>query len=178
MKGTRVAARYSKAFLDLSLELNKLEEAKVDAEVVFNAINTSRDLRNFLGSPVVKPLQKNKILSEIFEKNISELTMRFILLIVRHGRDKDMENIFDQFMVQYREHMNIVEVEFTTSTKVTANVVANIKKMLESSTGKTIEIVETVDEKLIGGYIVDMANYRLDASLANGMRKLRRELVK
>ena len=168
MKGTRVAARYSKAFLDLSLELNKLEEAKVDAEVVFNAINTSRDLRNFLGSPVVKPLQKNKILSEIFEKNISELTMRFILLIVRHGRDK----------VQYREHMNIVEVEFTTSTKVTANVVANIKKMLESSTGKTIEIVETVDEKLIGGYIVDMANYRLDASLANGMRKLRRELVK
>ena len=178
MKSTRVAGRYSKALLDLAIELNQLGAVKNDAEVVYNAISSSRDLRNFLMSPVVKPLQKNKILAEIFDKNISELTMRFIVLIVRHGRDKDMEGIFDQFMVLYREHMNIVEVEFTTPTKVSASVVADIKKKLESSTGKTIEIVESVNEKLIGGYVVDMKNYRLDASLASGMKKLKRELVK
>lgn len=178
MKSTRLAARYSKALLDLAIELKQLDAVKNDAEVVFDAISNSRELRNFLVSPVVKPLQKNAILSSIFEKNVSELTMRFMTLIVRHGRDRNMEGIFEQFMVLYREHMNIVEVEFKTSTKVSASIVNDIKAKLEKSTGKTIEIVESVDENLIGGYVIDMNNYRLDASLASGMKKLKRELVK
>lgn len=178
MKSTRVAGRYSKALLDLALEQKTLEEAKNDALVVLDAIKESRDLRNLLMSPVVKPSQKNTILTEVFGKHVSELTMRFVQLVVKHGRDKDMDTIFDQFMNQYREHMNIVEVEVTTSTKVSATVIADIVKKLESSTGKTVEVVESVDEDLIGGYVVDMKNYRLDASLATGMKKLKRELVK
>lgn len=178
MKSTRVAGRYSKALLDLALEQKTLEEAKNDALVVLDAIKESRDLRNLLMSPVVKPSQKNTILTEVFGKHVSELTMRFVQLVVKHGRDKDMDTIFDQFMNHYREHMNIVEVEVTTSTKVSATVIADIVKKLESSTGKTVEVVERVDEDLIGGYVVDMTNYRLDASLATGMKKLKRELVK
>ena len=178
MKSTRVAGRYSKALLDLALEQKTLEAAKDDALVVLDAIKESRDLRNLLLSPVVKPSQKNAILTEVFGKNVSELTMRFIQLVVKHGRDIDMDTIFDQFINHYREHMNIVEVEVTTSTKVSANVIADIVKKLESSTGKTVEVVEKVNEDLIGGYVVDMKNYRLDASLATGMKKLKRELVK
>jgi F-type H+-transporting ATPase subunit delta len=102
----------------------------------------------------------------------------FIALIVKQGRDQVLEQIFTAVMNDYREHKNILEATFTTSTTVSASTLASIKQKLEHATGKTIEITSHVDPKLIGGYIVDMKNYRLDASLAGGMKKLKRELSK
>lgn len=178
MKATRVAARYSKALLDLALERNELDSVKNDALVVLEALKESRDLRNLFASPVVKPSQKLKVLNEVFGKAISPLSVQFLQLVVKHGRDKDMNTIFNQFMTLYREHNNIVEVEVTTSSKVSNAVIAEIVKKLEESTKKTVEVVEKVDESLIGGYVVDMKNYRLDASVATGIQKLKRELLK
>jgi F-type H+-transporting ATPase subunit delta len=178
MKSTRAAGRYSKALIELALERNALEQIKTDALVVLNAIENSKELRNLLASPIIKPAQKHGLLSQIFGEHVSELTMLFIALIVKQGRDQVLEQIFGAVINDYREHMNILEATFTTSTTVPASTLAAIKQKLEHATGKTIEINATVDSRLIGGYIVDMKNYRLDASLAGGMKKLKRELSK
>lgn len=178
MKGTRAAGRYSKAILELAIERNELEQIKDDALVVLNAIENSRELQNLLASPVVKPLQKEALLVQIFEKHTSALTIKFIKLLVKQGRGSILEQVFEAFMNQYREHKNILEATFITSAKVPAATLASIKSKLEHATGKHLEIKEAVDENLIGGFIVDMKNYRLDASLAGGMKKLKKELSK
>ncbi len=178
MKSIRVASRYSKALLELAIERNELEQVKDDALVVINAINGSRELKVFLTSPVIKPSQKEIILAEIFSKNVSELTSKFISLIVKQGRDAVLLYVFDAFINQYRDYKNIVEASFTTASPVAASTLEQIKQKLEQSLGKNVEITSAVDPTLIGGYIVDMKNYRLDASLAGGMKKLKRELSK
>jgi len=178
MKGTRAAGRYSKALLELAIERNELEKIKDDALVVLNAIENSRELQNLLASPVVKPLQKEALLVQIFASHTSELTVKFIKLCVNHGRGDILEQVFEAFMTQYRAHKNILEATFITSTNVPAATLASIKSKLEHATGKHLEITEAVDATLIGGFIVDMKNYRLDASLAGGMRKLKKELSK
>lgn len=178
MKSTRAAGRYSKALLELAIERNELEQIKDDALVVLNAIHNSRELRNLLASPVVKPLQKQAILVQIFEKNTSLLTTQFITLLVKQGRGGILEEVYLAFMSQYRDSKNILEATFITSTQVPAATIAALKSMLEKATSKNVEVKQTVDANLIGGYIVDMQNYRLDASLAGGMKKLKKELSK
>lgn len=178
MKSTRAAGRYSKALMELAIERNALEQTKNDALVVLNAIKNSKELRNLLASPIIKPAQKQDLLAQIFGQHVTELTSLFIALVVKQGRDQMLENVFAAFMNDYREHMNILEATFTTSTNVPASTLASIKQKLEHATGKTIEITQHVEPSLIGGYIVDMKNYRLDASLAGGMKKLKRELSK
>lgn len=178
MKSTRAAGRYSKALLELAIEQKNLEQVKDDALVILEAIKSSRDLRNLLASPIVKPLKKQELLSQIFDAHISSLTAHFIKLVVKQGRDNAIEQVFAEFMNQYREHKNILEATFKTSTKVPASTIAKIKEKLEKATGKHLEIAEAVDPSLIGGFIVDMKNYRMDASLSGGMNKLKKELSK
>ena len=178
MKSTRAASRYAKALLDLAVERKELDKINEDVVVVYNAITGTRDLQLFLSSPVVKPKVKQAVLKEIFASLVSELTMHFILLITQHGREDELEAIFNSFQNQYRAYNNIVEATITTSTAVSKQTIEGIQKKLAEALDKKIELVEKVDAELIGGFIIETNNYRMDASLAGSMRKLKRELTK
>ncbi len=178
MKSTRAASRYAKALLDLAIERKELEKINEDVVVVYNAITGTRDLQLFLSSPVVKPKVKQAVLKEIFANSVSELTMHFILLIVQHGREVALKAILGSFIDQYRAYNNIAEATITTSTTVSKQTMESIQKKLADALGKKVELVEKVDENLIGGFIIETNNYRMDASLSGSMRKLKRELTK
>jgi F-type H+-transporting ATPase subunit delta len=178
MKATRAAGRYGTALIDLAIEQNTLEVVKSDAELVLNAIKNSRDLRNLLSSPVMKPLVKDALLKQIFAGKISDMSEKFISLIVRHGREKAMAQIFESYLTAYRNHKNILRAHFTASAQVSDKTLKNVKEKLEKATGKTVELEVAVKPELIGGFVVEMENYRLDASLATSIKKLKRELSK
>ena len=178
MKSTRSASRYAKALMDLAVERNEVETVKNDVLLAQKAVADTRDLQIFLASPVVKPKVKQKVLGQIFDKHVSELTMHFVLLIVQHNRERALEQIFQSFMLQYRESKNTIEARFITSAKVSDGAVKAIQEKLGKALGKTVEVIEEVDEDLIGGFVVETDNYRLDESIAGKMRKLKRELTK
>lgn len=178
MKTSRAASRYAKALIDLSLERKELEQTKDDVLVAKAAIDGSRDLRLFLASPVVKPKVKQRILKEIFAENLSKLSMHFVLLITQHGRERSMQAILNAFMDQYRQHNNIVEATITTSVEVAEQTINTIKDRLAKALDKKVDLNTDVNDELIGGFIVETNNYRMDASIAGSMRKLKRELTK
>ncbi len=178
MKTTRAASRYAKALVDLALERNDLEQTEIDVMVAKTAIDSSRDLKLFLASPVVKPKVKQSILKQIFEDNLSELTMHFVLLITRHGRERSLQAILNAFMDQYRQHKNIVEATVITSVEVSEQTINTIKDRLAKALNKDVDMNTEVDDDLVGGFIVETNNYRMDASIAGSMRKLKRELTK
>jgi F-type H+-transporting ATPase subunit delta len=178
MKSTRAASRYAKALLDLATERNELESVSNDVAIALQAIKESRDLRFFLSSPVVKHKVKQSVLRQIFEHNLGELTMHFMLLITRQGREHGLSDIFESFIRQYKASKNILDATIKASTTVKPELLNALKAKLETALGKNIQLtVETVPS-LIGGYIVEMDNYRLDASLSGSLSKIKRELIK
>lgn len=177
MKSTRAASRYAKALLDLAVELNDVERVKADTEFALNTINSSRDLRLFLASPVVKEKQKKAIIAQLFTPHVGKTTLHFMLLIAQQGREGMLAEIFESFVLQYKASKNILDATVRVSAKVADATIATIQGMLEKSLGKTIDLTTVVDDKLIGGYIIEMDNYRLDASVAGSLQKLKRELI-
>lgn len=177
MKTTRAASRYAKALLDLAVELNQQKNVYADAQDVLKTIEDSRELRVFLMSPVVKYRQKQVVLTEIFGKSVCQLTMHFILLITQQGREAALEQIFESYITQYKASKNILDATIKVSTQVSDADLAGIKAKLEAKLGKTIDLKTTVDSSLIGGYVIEMDNYRLDASIAGDLNKLKRELI-
>lgn len=177
MKTTRAASRYAKALLDLAVELNQQNTVYADAQDALKAIEDSRELRVFLMSPVVKYKQKQVVLRQIFGKSVSEITLHFILLITQHGREASLPQIFESYILQYKASKNILDATIKVSTDVSATDLAGIKAKLEARLGKTIDLNTEVDNTLIGGYVIEMDNYRLDASIAGGLNKMKRELI-
>lgn len=178
MKATRAAGRYGNSLLQYALEQNQLEAVKADAETILNAIKNSKDLRNLLTSPVIKPVAKTAVLKQIFADKISDISQRFITLVVNQKREGVLDQIYNSFVDGYREHNNILLAEFTTATAVPESSIKSLKSKLEASTGKTVEIKTSVNPDLIGGFVVEMANYKMDASIAAGIKKMKRELSK
>lgn len=177
MKATRAASRYGASLLQFAIAENKTEEVKADAEVVLNAINNSRELRNLLASPIIKPSAKGELIKKIFQGNVSEITQRFLALIVTQSRENALKQIFEAFIVKYREHKNIVSAKITSASTLDSKTANDLKVRLEKALGKTVELVEEINPDLIGGFVLDAADYRLDASVASGMKKLKRELI-
>lgn len=66
MASSRIASRYSKSLLDLSIEGNKLEEVKIDMDAVLHICTISKDLNNLLKNPIVAAESKKAILSKVF----------------------------------------------------------------------------------------------------------------
>jgi len=178
MKSTRAASRYAKALIDLAAERNELETVSKDVELALRAVNESRDLRLFLASPVVKHKTKQAILRTIFEKSVGELTLHFILLITQHGREQNLQDIFSSFIRQYKASKNILDATIKVSTTVKADLLKDMQAKLENALGKKLDLKTETDPNLIGGYIIEMDNYRLDASLSGSLSKIKRELIK
>lgn len=177
MKNSKVAKRYAKSLLDLSLEKNTLDKTFEDMQTVLRAIGESRDLERMLLSPVLQPSQKVKALEAIFTDHVDELSMNFIRLICRQGREMMTREIVEKFIAMVKEHKNIIEAYVTTAIPLDDSSREKLRSIVTESHKGTVELHEKVDASLVGGFILKVGDQRIDASVASKLRKLRREFV-
>ncbi len=176
MSEHRISSRYAKSLLDLAVEQKKLEKINEDmlslGEVVEN-----RDFYVMLKSPLIKPDKKIKIFNTLFEGKYDELTLAFLNILARKGREVILADIVKAFKILYKKEKNISTVTFTTAVEMGMDTIEAIKKKLHtgSFTSKNIEIYTEVDPDIIGGFIVRFDDKIYDASISNKLDELRKE---
>lgn len=175
MRIPKVASRYAKALVTLAVEQNVLDAVKKDADFVIATISASRDLRVLFASPVIKPDTKQKILNEIFASSVGELTMQFMMLLSRHRREQNTLEIFKRFIDLYRVEKNIVSASITTAVSMDEELKSEFKAMIQNITKKDVEMNESVDADIIGGYKVRVGDLELDATLSGKLKRLQTE---
>jgi len=175
MKDTIIANRYARALFDLALEKDMLETVKGDMELLISTVRQSRDLKRMLKSPVIRTDRKIAIIRELFGKRMDEISLRYIEIITRNGRETFLEGIAAEFITLYRKHMNIIAASLTTAVRVDDDIRNRIVNLLEKETGATIELSEKVDHELIGGFILTFGDKQYDASLKRQIKRLRKE---
>ena len=177
MSGIRIASRYAKSLLDLCIEKGQLDAAQADMVMLKGIMDESRDLRLMLSSPVVKADKKVDILQKLFDGKLNAITMAFITLLTRKGREGYLPEIVTSFLNQLRMHQGITVAEVTSAVALDAGSRA---KMMESATkmaGGQVELVEKVDGTLIGGFILKVGDKQIDSAIANRIKALKREFA-
>lgn len=178
MSVIRIASRYAKSLLDLSIEGNKLDTILGDVKSLQNAV-ANKDLANVLKSPIIKGDKKKQILNAIFNGKVDELTMKFMDLVVLKGRESYLKDILDEFMNQYRQFKSISIVKVTSAEPLTDENITRIKEKLLASkvTADNIEIETVVDPSILGGIIIQVGDKLYDASVAHKLQSLRKEFI-
>lgn len=177
MKGTRAASRYAKSLLDLTIETGKVDDVHKDMLLFSESIKDSKDLRLLLKSPVVKADKKATALDSIFGKKVSDVTMKFIQIILKKRREALLEMIAEEFVAQYKRHKNIITAHVTSAVPLDdtlRNKVIGIVK----ETGAGVDLIEKVDTEIIGGLIVRVEDKQVDASIARKLNDLKQEFSK
>jgi F-type H+-transporting ATPase subunit delta len=177
MASIRIATRYAKSLIDLSKEQGSLDSSYADMTALHTAFE-NRDLFNLLKSPIIAPGKKAEIFQLLFEGKLSEITYKFLLLIIRKGRESVMPEIVNEFIVQYRKINNIVPVKVTSAVKLDDEAMASIEKRLfDTGTldGKLL-MSNVVNPEIIGGFQIEFEDKLIDASIAHKLDLLKREL--
>ena len=176
MPNPRLAARYAKSILDLSIEKGQLENVYNDMLFLHETCRSSREFENFLRSPVIKPDKKGKILDAILGGKISPLTTAFIKLLLHKERESYLPEIAPAFVDQYKTYKGITTVKLTTAVPVSEDVrQAILQKVKPSQNGHQIELDTAVREELIGGFILEIGDHMVDASVAHELNNIKKQ---
>ena len=176
MTNPRLAQRYAKGLLDLAKELDKLDAVHDDIILLNSVCRQSREFVVMLKSPVISADKKYKIIQVLTGDKISKTTQTFIKLITSKNRESNLPEIIKAFIEQYNRIKGIHKVKLTTATPVSDEIKNSFITKIESSSSiNNIELEAIVDEKIIGGFVLEMEGKLVDASILRDLNDVKKQ---
>ncbi|MDP4199751.1 MAG: ATP synthase F1 subunit delta [Bacteroidota bacterium] len=171
----RIAHRYALALIGLAEELKILDPIADDMHSLEETIRDSRGLKILLGSPVVSPDRKLKVLREIFDHQLQEQTMAFVSLLVRKGRSEYLFATAEEFLNMLDARRGILHARIQSASTLSEEQRIEVQAKLERMTGKRIRPAFSLDPELRGGFIARIGDELVDASLSHQLELLREQ---
>ena len=176
MPNPRLAARYAKSLIDLSVERNQLESSFADMRLLGQLCKSSRDFLSMLRSPIIASAKKQSVIDAILKGKISDLTDRFIKLVIAKGREEDLPEVINAFISQYNAIKGIHKVKLTTAVAISDELKnAIVDKVKKEVNLPAVELETKVDDSLIGGFVLEFNNNLVDASVLRDLKDIARQ---
>ena len=174
MQGTRVASRYAKAFIDLTIEQGVLEQAYADMKAIDEVCKSNSDFVSFLKSPLVKTDKKQTVLLELFKGKFNKVTDAYIHLITNKKREIYLAEIANEFINQYKTKKKILTAIVTTANGIDEVTRKQIIEIVKGQSTSEVIIQEKIDKNVIGGFIIRVGDKQVDATIARKINSLKR----
>jgi len=176
MVDSRAASRYAKSLLGLAIEQNAVEQVSEDMKLFTKVVEGNKDFRLMLHNPIIKHDKKRDILDKLFKGKVNKLTMAIIDIITRKNREPLLASIAREFQNQYNEYKSIGKATVTSATPLDAKLRAEFEQMVKTlSNKKQVELAEKVDASLIGGFVLNVGDRQIDASIKSKLKSLKVE---
>ena len=177
MNAGPIAHRYAKALLKLVQETGAGEKVYSQACVLVLRMQEIRQLADALQKrPEIELEKKLQLLTSAMGEPLADELVRFVKLVNENKRIEHLLRMLSSFLDQYRINCGI-----KVGRLVTAHPVPQLKALLEElmsrQTGAVVHLEEGVDESLIGGFVLQVDDLQMDASVAGQLNLLRRELI-
>jgi F-type H+-transporting ATPase subunit delta len=174
---SKISVRYAKALFSSAVERNLLDVVKNDVDFLLQLLHTQPRLKELLSSPVVKAKEKGGFLDKIFSNQFQQLTMDFLHLLLKNNREVYLLEMCLNFQSLYSKLTGIKSAKLTTAIELDTAQLQQFNQLIQIHFGSKAEVLTTVDENLLGGFILKVEDQQLDASVSTQLKKMRRELV-
>lgn len=176
MSEFRVASRYARSIFDLAIELKIVDKVYNDMLVIEQVCKDNRKLVTLLKNPIVRYDFKLRILKKVFDKHVTELTSKFFGLICRKNRASVLPEVSQVFVSLYNDYKGIVKANVSSAVELSSSIKKEFEAIIAKATSKKVDLETTVNESLLGGYVLNIGDKQLDDSLKSKLNNLRREL--
>lgn len=176
MNDSKISVRYSRAIFQSALEKKILDKVNTDMILIQEVCKTA-ETRDFLHNPIILPSQKKRILQEMFGANVEKITLSLINLLVKNSRESFLPAIARNFIHETLKHKGITESVLTTAVPVDDKIKKQITDLMSEVFKTKIELKSNIDEEIIGGFILQVDDNYIDASIRNKLRNIKKELI-
>jgi len=164
-----IAARYSEALSEYARQLG------VEDQVYADSVDLLAKLK------ALKKGKDDTVSEEVLTEAIGgccEALQRFLQIVIRNGRTPHIIFILQTFGRRYRWDKGVAKVRITTADESWQPALKQrVEQSLLSYGWNEVVFRFSNDESLIGGYVLQLRDQRIDASIATQLRVLKNELT-
>ena len=177
MDNGKISVRYARALFQLAQEQG-CEEAIYEGlmRLTRNYLLALAQFNEVLSDPIVAKEEKVKLLEMAIGEPMHDILKQFIAFVVEQHRESRMFLIAMKYMEMYRKKHNILNTQLTTATELPETTLNKIKAYVEQTFNVEAEMEIKIDPALIGGFVLDIENTRMDASVAGQLNALKNKL--
>jgi len=175
MNDSKISVRYSRALFETAVEKNLLD--KVYEDMLFiSQLCMMAEIKEVLESPIIVPSKKRAILFSVLEKNVQQLTISLVNLLIKNGRENYLPAVARVFKDETLKYRGITQSTLITAIPVDESIRKEIKELITAIFKTKVELTETVDNEIIGGFILKVNDNYIDASVKTKLRRIRKSL--
>lgn len=194
-----IATRYATALLKLVEETGSGELVAAQVQVIEKALDEVPDFRRAVDDPVVAAVQKISLFEASLKDSMAQELHKFLELLIRNGRIGDVRLVLTTFVTEYYRSRHIkrarlvvadpalLDPEPTPSDPVPVEgslrqaqrpaLESRLRELIGKETGCELLLETKVDPSLIGGFVFEVEDMILDASVSRQLDVIRHQFI-
>jgi ATP synthase F1 delta subunit len=171
-----IAQVYARALFEVAQERGVLDDVHEQLGQFADALHDNRDVMVFLFSPYFSTEEKKDGLKRMIS-GADPAFMNFLEALVERHRMPAIFRIRARYEELWDDVKRLLPVEVTSAVALDEKTVSSIGERIGEQTGRTVELASHVDPDILGGIVLRVGNFVLDASIRNRLEQLRKQVA-
>ena len=172
-----IAQVYARALFEAAQEADKLDEVREQVGAFADALNENQELSVFFFSPYFSTEEKKEGLGKVLD-GAEDIVQNFLELLIEKHRVPAIHRIRREYDALWQEENKLLPVEVTSAIELDEDTVKQIGDQIGERTGRKVQLESRVDPDILGGIVVRVGDRILDASIANRLESLRKQVAR
>jgi F-type H+-transporting ATPase subunit delta len=177
MISSKLVRNYASALFDNAVSDGLKDKVLEQIVTISQIINDNTKIKNILFSPIVKDIDKLKIIESVEKNlNIDAIVKRFLAILLKHSRMSLLSNIVVLYQELLNKSRNIKMVKIISSKTLNLNEKEWVQKYLENDLQQKVIINFSQDPSIVGGIVIQYDSIEKDYSVAGMLTTVKQTL--
>ena len=167
-----IARVYSAAMLQLAQASGEVETVLAEVNDLADLFVRDETFRAFATNPTIDMEPRKATLETLFRGRYCDLFVDALQVLNAKGRLGLIGAVAETYRHGYEVLTGHVQVFVHSATPLTNELREKVRAVANRQTGKQADLVEALDETLIGGLVMRIGDEKFDASVASKLKKL------
>lgn len=174
-----ISTRYARALIAYAQEQGVEEKLYREFKALNKSLTSIPQLRVYLENPMLHAEDKFQLIkaAAVGDAEPSKEFVRFIRLVIKQHRETFLHFISMSYMSLYFKSKGIAVGTLTTAVPVDKETKARITKTASIAVHAKMKLYTVVDPAIEGGFLFDINDIRLDASVATQLKKVKQQFI-
>ena len=175
-----ISRRYATALLEYACENHHETDVYEQSQQVLSLYRQVPEMRYTIENPVVARKDKISLLKNAAsaKREACAELVRFFGIVLENKREKLLTFILHSYVFLYRKKKKIRQGKLITAVPLPKQTLEELKQLiLQKYRGRTVEFDIKVDPQIIGGAILGIGYWLIDASIAGQLKSVKRQFI-
>ncbi|MCR5754572.1 MAG: F0F1 ATP synthase subunit delta [Acetatifactor sp.] len=173
-----VSKTYGEALFEIASEQGGLREWMEEVNALWQILTDNQEFDKMMKHPGIPIQEKVQILKNVFEGQIREELLNFLMIVITKERYAQLNAIFRYFIDRVKETEKIGVAYVTTAIELNkAQKDAVTDRLLATTSYESMEMHYKVDTALIGGMKIRVGDRVVDSSIRSKLDEMTKQLL-